>query len=154
MGSRWLLGLATAVLSATLLGCRSDASASGPEFTTAYPAATAGDLPLPMTLIDQTGLVAAIVPAPNAAGGSEPSSVGTVPGTPNALRVQWLGGVCDDRVTLVFNAIGATDQLAIHNHLQITAGALCPAAGILRTLDIGFNRHLDPEQLTISLMFP
>jgi hypothetical protein len=47
-----------------------------------------------------------------------------------------------------------TYQLAIHSHPQITAGALCTAAGVPRIVDIAFNRHLEPSDLSLSIQFP
>ena len=119
-------------------------------FALNYPAATADADPLPISLVDQTGLVSAMV----AAGVATSPGVEAVPGDANALRVSWQGGPCDDRVTLVLNDIGGRYELAIHNHPPITAGIVCDESKVSRVVDIAFNRHLDPAELTLNVQYP
>ena len=139
--------LAAALVS--LVGC-----GPGPVATPlalSYPAATAGADPMPISLVDQTGLVTAIAAAPAEAADQ---GVAAAPGLMNALRIGWQGGPCDDRVTLVLNDIGPTYQLAIHNHPPITAGMSCGDSSVSRVVDITFNRHLDPQELTLNVQYP
>src|SRR5262245_47616062 len=152
MPRRQLIGALMALLIAlaSLAGC---GSSPGPSpFTAIYPAATAGLDPLPISLVDQTGLVTGIAVA-----SAEAASPGVeaVPGTATTLRATWQGGPCDDRATLVLNALGGDlYELAIHNHPPITAGISCDATTILRTVDIAFDRQLDPSQLTLNVTYP
>jgi hypothetical protein len=139
------VGLAVSLLA----GCASGGGV--PTWTTAYPPREVGDKALPISLIDQTGLVMAIAAAPDASTSSE---VEPVPDRPSELRVSWVGGACDDRVTMVLVDIGATYQLAIHNHPQFAAGITCDASGIPRIVDITFNRPLEPADLSITVQFP
>jgi hypothetical protein len=132
-----------------LAGCGSGPGAT--PFTVSYPAATAGADPMPISLIDQTGLVSGLALPDEQAPGP---GVADVPGQPNALRVAWEGGPCDDRATLVFNDIGGSYELAIHNHPPITAGIECDETTAMRVVDIAFNRHLDPGQLTLNIQYP
>jgi hypothetical protein len=140
---------ALAVALVSLAGCGPGAVPS--PFTLSYPAATAGADPLPISLVDQTGLVSAMRPA---AGVATSPGVEAVPGDANALRVSWQGGPCDDRVTLVLNDIGGTYELAIHNHPPITAGIVCDESTVFRVVDITFNRPLDPAELTLNIQYP
>lgn len=149
MRARLLIGASVALMAAVLGGCATDAGV--PTYTTSLPAATAGADILPLSLIDQTGLVTGIAYAPPSGASSE---VIASPDRPEALRVSWLSGECDDRVTLVLADIGGVYQLAIHSHPQFAAGIMCDAGGISRSLDIDFNRHLDPSELTLSIQFP
>lgn len=152
MARRLPLG-ATAVLAlAMLAGC---SSAGGvPTYTTAYPPRAAGDKPLPISLIDQTGLVTGIFAAPDAAASGDPGSLEALPGPGNRLRVNWLGEMCDDRVTMVLNSLGEDFQVVIHNHPRFAAGALCEAGGVPLTVDIAFSQPVDPGRLSISIQFP
>ena len=104
-------------LAAALAGC----GAEVPTFRTDYPAARAGDQPLPIALIDQTGTVTAIAAAPGVDAGSD---VAAVPGHPDRLRFTWAGGDCDDRVTLVLNRLGESFDLAVHDHPQFAQSVL------------------------------
>lgn len=134
---------------AALAGCGSGGGV--PTYSTAYPPQEVGDKALPISLVDQTGLVTAIAAAPDA---SAAADVESVPDRANELRISWLGGECDDRVTMVLVNIGAVYQLAIHNHPQFAAGLTCTAAGVPRIVDISFNRHLAPDTLTLSVQYP
>lgn len=149
MRRRLLIGAAAALLIAALSAC---ASGGGVPFTASYPAATAGGDPVTISLVDQTGLVTAMTAAPDAAAGS---AVEAVPGNTNALRVSWQGGPCDDRSTLVLNAIGGGSyELAIHNHPPITAGFNCDASTVARVIEITFKQPVTPEQLSMNIQYP
>jgi len=142
-------GAVAALLIVALSAC---ASGGGAPFTASYPAATADGNPVPISLVDQTGLVTAMVAAPDAAAGA---AVEAVPGSANALRVSWQGGACDDRSTLVLNAMGGGRyELAIHNHPPITAGFDCDASTVARVIEITLSQPLAPEQLSLSLQYP
>jgi hypothetical protein len=149
---RLLIG-AVAVLAVSLVSL--EACGSGPvptPFTLSYPAATAGGDPVPISLVDQTGLVTSLTLAPDAAAGS---GVEAAPGSVNALLVSWEGGPCDDRETLVLNDIGGGRyELAIHDHPPITAGVSCDESTVLRAIEISFKQPLAPEQLTLNVTYP
>ena len=150
MRHRFLIVAVLAVALTSLAAC-----GSGPvptPFTLSYPAATAGSDPVPISLVDQTGLVTSLTLASAV---SASSDVEGVPGNANALRVSWQGGPCDDRETLVLNVIGAGSyELAIHNHPPITAGLDCDAPTVARVIEISFKQQLAPEQLTLNITYP
>jgi len=144
-----LTGAAAALLIAALSGCGSGGTV---PFTVSYPAATADGDPVPISLVDQTGLVTSMILAPDASAGSD---VEAVPGNANALRVSWQGGPCDDRETLVLNDIGGGRyELAIHNHPPITAGFSCDASTVARVIEISFKQRLEPERLSLNIQYP
>jgi hypothetical protein len=151
MPRRHWIGAALLPLAAALAACGSGGGV--PEFSTTLPAATTGADAVPISLIDQVGIVTGIAVAPGRPPAS-PSTVEVSPDRPDALRVSWLTGECDDRVTMVLNDVGGAYQLTIHNHPQVTAGLLCTAAGIARSVDIGFNQRLDPGRLELNIQFP
>ena len=143
-----IAGFALAI--ASLAGCGFGPTST--PITLGYPASTAGADPLPMSLVDQTGLVTSMTAVP---AGSASAGVEVAPGVANALRVSWQGGPCDDRVTLVLNDVGGGSyELAIHNHPPITAGFTCDDSNVLRVVDVTFNRHLDPQDLTLNVQYP
>jgi hypothetical protein len=147
MPHRVLLGAVALLACLSVAGCSGEALPS--PFAIEYPAATAGGDPLPVSLIDQTGLVTAMAVAAEA----PPEGVSTVPGQPNVIRVGWPGGICDDRATLVLNPIGARYQLTIHNHPRFTAGIECGDGVVTRGVDITFSQPL-PGALTLNIVFP
>jgi hypothetical protein len=133
-----------------LAGCGSGGAVPTP-LTAEYPAAASGEKALPISLIDQTGLVTALAVAPDA---PEGQGVESVPGSETSLRVRWDGDPCDDHVTMVLVDIGATYQLTIHDHPQFAAGLTCPNVVAHRSVDIGFSSHLDATDLSLSIQFP
>lgn len=142
------LALATALLA----GCSQGVGV--PTYMTLYPPREIGGGTLPISLVDQTGLVTGIFAAPDVAASSDPGSVEALPGPGNRLRVTWLGELCDDRVTMVLNSLGEGFQVVIHNHPQFAAGALCEAGGTPLTVDIAFAQPIDPTRLSVSIQFP
>ena len=155
MRRRLLVGVRVVALFSLIFALAALAGCAGPgatPFTLSYPAATEGVDPVPISLVDQTGLVSAMTFA--TADLASPG-VEAVPGQPDSLRVSWQGGPCDDRSTLVLNDIGGGSyELAIHNHPPITAGITCDEKTATRTVDIAFSRHLDPGQLTLNVTYP
>jgi hypothetical protein len=150
MRHRLLIVAVLAVALNSLVAC-----GSGPiptPFTLSYPAATAGGDPVPISLVDQTGLITSLTLAPDVSAGS---GVEAVPGKSNTLLVSWQGGPCDDRATLVLNDIGGGRyELAIHNHPPITAGLDCDAPTVARVIEISFKQQLAPEQLSLNITYP
>ena len=116
----------------------------------ASPAAPAGADAVPISLIDQTGLVIGLAVAEEAAA----EGVSAVPGKPNVVRASWAGGVCDDRATLVLNKLGTGYELAIHNHPGFTGGSECDASAVTRAIDITFAQPIDPTALSLNIQFP
>jgi hypothetical protein len=137
-----------------LVACLASAGCVGgpvpTPFSVAYPAATAGADAVPISLIDQTGLITGFA----VAGEPAAEGVSAVPGRPNVLRASWAGGACDDRATLVLNRLGAGYELAIHNHPRFTAGIECDASAVTRAVDITFAQPIDPTALSLSIQFP
>jgi len=143
-----LLAAVALVACVAFAGCGGGPVAT--PFSVAYPAATAGADAVPISLIDQTGLVTGMAVAEEAAA----EGVSAVPGKPNLLRASWAGGVCDDRATLVLNKLGTGYELAIHDHPRFTAGIECDASAVTRAIDITFAQPIDPTALSLNIQFP
>jgi hypothetical protein len=143
-----LLAAVALVACVAFAGCGGGPVAT--PFSVAYPAATTGADAVPISLIDQTGLVTGMAVAEEAAA----EGVSAVPGKANVLRASWAGGVCDDRATLVLNKLGTGYELAIHNHPRFTAGIECDASAVLRAVDITFAQPINPAALSLNIEFP
>lgn len=138
------------VLAAALLACRG--GTGPPTFETTFPARPGGTQvnALPVSLVDQTGLVTGIVWA---TGGGGEGTVSGLPGTPNAMRVKWTSGACDDRATLVFIPVGGGYSIAVHNR-QSMAVITCEAAAVPRALDISLTNGIDLGSVTVTVEYP
>jgi len=155
--TRWLARAARSLalplaLVGVLAGVAACSGSGPPTFTTTFPAPTGdeGLEAMPVSLVDQTGLVTGIAPA---SGPVEHQGVRQAPGVANAVRVEWLGGPCDDRATLVFGDIGSGYEVAVHNDHPIVP-VTCPAGTIGRALTITFNGPIDPTQVSVNERFP
>jgi len=104
----------------------------------------AGDLPLPVVLGDETGLVLAIEPATGEIFDIKPA-VRSDPAGPNALIVSWLGGMCDSDAELLFRPHEAGYSLALTVGRKLGLG--CPAAGIGRGVRIKTSAPVSPESI-------
>jgi hypothetical protein len=106
---------------------------------------------LPVVLTDYTGLVADVnlpnlgVPHPGPHGGHA-DGMNAVPGQPNALEVDWVGGMCDASVDIV---VRGGDKLAVTLATQTRPGG-CLLAGIGRRLVITFTRPMLPGDVTLA----
>jgi hypothetical protein len=104
----------------------------------------AGDLPLPVVLGDETGLVVAIEPAIGDTSDLKPS-VRSDPVDPNAFIVSWLGGMCDNDAQLLFRPHEAGYSLALIVGRKVGLG--CPAAAVSRGVRVKTSRPIAPESI-------
>lgn len=107
-----------------------------------------GELPLPVSLVDATGLVLAIGPADFDQADFRDAGVLPDPGSPTAFVLTWLGGMCDSDAAVAFSSTesGYDLHLAIH----VTLGGGCPAAGVLRALRVETTSSIAIGTITIS----
>ena len=119
-------------------------------YTATYPPAASGGAAIPISLIDQGGVVTGLAVVPD-----HPAEQGVeaVPGIPTSLRVTWLAGGCVDRVAMVLNPVGDGYQITIHNHEGITAVACSPEI-IPHTVDVAFKSVLEPASLSLNVQYP
>jgi hypothetical protein len=142
--------LPIALCSVLLAAC----AKGGPgEFEAAFPAQAELQLDsMPVTLVDQTGLVTAFAVRP-----AEPSESPRVERDrldTHALRVSWIGEGCDHRLTLVLTAVDADFDLAIHVDPNASGGLACPEITVPRVVAITFGESMDPGSLTVRQLFP
>jgi hypothetical protein len=104
----------------------------------------AGDLPLPVVLGDETGLVLGIEPAVGEGFESKPT-VRSDPADPSAVIVSWLGGMCDSDAELLFRPHEAGYTLALTVGRKLGLG--CPAAAVLRGVRIKTSAPVSPESI-------
>jgi endonuclease/exonuclease/phosphatase (EEP) superfamily protein YafD len=99
--------------------------------------------PLPVSVVDESGVLAGARPAlrHGAPGGAQ-----GVPGQPELVRVTWLGGLCD--VHAAIKVEGSVDhlRLAIESH---QTGNACPAVGVFRTIELRFLEAIDPTVIDV-----
>jgi hypothetical protein len=104
-----------------------------------------GSNSMPVTLHDHTGLVTAIEPAlGDFAVGNDPL-VAPAPNDPSSVVVSWIGGLCDNDVALSFRQAEGTHFLFLEVHGKLGLG--CPAAGVLRGLQIRFSEPMSVDTI-------
>jgi hypothetical protein len=96
--------------------------------------APAGDIgAIPTTITDTTGMVATAGFGLFAVDGV----VVNPPGRPDAVHLEWLGGMCDKRFDLTVARAGDAVQVTLATTVDAQGG--CRAAGIERGLDLVFG---------------
>lgn len=106
--------------------------------------------PLPVTFWDRTGLVVGIK-ATEWTQSAEDSALGihAIPGVPNALSARWMGGACEDHVTVTL--LEESDHLALRVDSSMSPLTLgCVALGVFRELRITFRREITPDEVALS----
>jgi hypothetical protein len=108
------------------------------------PANPAGDLPLPVVLGDESGLVVGIE---QGAGGTfvRRPTVEVDPADPNAFVVSWLGGLCDSDAAISFRPHEAGYSLALTINEKLGLG--CPAAGVGRSVRVITSKPIPPGSI-------
>ena len=100
--------------------------------------------PLPVEVIDPSGLLRGA----NAA--LEPfvgEGVRGVPGSPQRVRVTWIGGACDRNATMRLGGDRAAVLVSVETFQS--AGS-CPAVGVFRTVELLFAEVIDPAAITVA----
>lgn len=148
-----LVALATLVL-ALVLGYE---PSFAPTFRTTFPENPGRDegtvdlSALPVVLHDLTGSVAAIavVEPPIYDGGDVRGRVAQVDGDPTAIRIDWLAGACEGRVTVLVTGAGDRYSLTVKSHLKLWTIA-CPGLGIARSLIVRFKQPVVASQFALK----
>ncbi len=86
---------------------------------------------LPVTIIDHAGIVRRAAPGDNERDIVIDTTVQAVPGRDDAVRLRWLGGVCDDRMIVTIDPEGERYRVSLES--QFHDGG-CPPVGIPRTI--------------------
>jgi hypothetical protein len=107
-----------------------------------------GQVPLPVTLGDKTGLVVGIGPAQVDPVEFRDAGVLADPTDPNAFILTWLGGMCDNDAAVVFRPTASGYDLQLEVDEKLSLG--CPAAGVLRALHVETSEPIPVGAVTIS----
>lgn len=150
---RRLLLFVALVLLAAVVGCE---PSIGPTFRTTFPENPGRDegtvdlTGLPVILYDFTHLVTAVaVVEPPVYSGYRFGRVVQVDGDPSAIRIDWLAGACEGRVTILFLDAGDRYRLAMQASWKFgTLG--CPAIGIPRSMIVRFKQPVAPSEITLK----
>ncbi len=136
-----LRGIAISMLAATLVACL-----SLPPYTVTFPALRGELDPLPVELLDETGLAVGLEIGELDGFPGDLPDVRAVPDVPNTIAVDWMGGMCDEGTKLTLVALGARLQLTI----ETERGGGCRLAGIPRTVHIPFSRPIDAKLIDVA----
>lgn len=100
--------------------------------------------PLPLGLIDRTGLVSAVAAA-------DPAAQEGVSRTPDGsgLRYVWVGGACDARVAL--NLRPTSNGYELTNHTEVT-GETCDSLALVHQINVHLAQPIDPATVTITFV--
>jgi len=108
---------------------------------------TAPHDPLPVVLIDQTGLVTEIAPADDTSTSVEPELRGD-PADQNVAILTWTGGACDATTTVTFLVLDGGYVM------NLTApekpGTGCPMAGVPRGIRILTSTPIPIDSVTVA----
>lgn len=122
-------------------------AAPAASFTTSI-VTSGGDLPIPVALRDETGLVTGIGPAPFDVGQFRDAGILADPADPKAFILTWTGGLCDNDVELSLRSTDAGYDMHIAIHEKLGLG--CPAAGVFRALRVATREPLPIGTMTVS----
>jgi hypothetical protein len=143
MPARLVGGLAALLL---LAGC--DVPPAGTRFDVVFPP-QAGDIDidaLPLTFVDQSGLVIAVAVEPP---GQFFEGVEPVPGAGDQLLAGFISGACTGSAVAVLRATDDRLTLTVKTSDRFpTLG--CVALGIGRVVRISFSRPVDPDELVVD----
>ena len=138
---RWIL--IVLLVSAGLAGCSPDNESRPRAIDGAFP--PTGELPLlPFRVSDQTGLIRAIAVVRS---DDVHDGVSQVTGRPDALHLQWVGGLCDRRVLIVFEQQAGGPAFTVDTEADFGG---CRLMGIQRSLVIEFTQPIDASTVSVS----
>lgn len=140
LGTRIGLGLLIAI---SLTAC--GGQPAGHIFRTAL--STPDHDPLPVSLLDQTGLIVGIAPWDADLPPTVMPVVQEDPSDPNALAVSWIGGMCDRDATLSFKA--TADGYALRLDVGLGSGG-CTGVALPRGLQIVTTTPIPARSIIVS----
>jgi hypothetical protein len=151
---RRLLVVIGAIVVMAVVGCE---PSIGPTFRTSFPArdgsaeGTLGLAELQVVLHDYTNLVAAVSVVEPAIGRND--SLGQVEQVANdssAIRIDWLAGVCESRVTILFVDTGDRYGISMKSHPTLPGMLGCPALGVSRSLVVRFKQPVASSSISAN----
>lgn len=98
---------------------------------------------LPVTVTDQSGLIVATAVDPGFASWQE--GVQLVAGNPTAVAIGWLGGMCDQGVSIVV-------AHAVRWQIDVTVRSVetCRLGGVTRSVVLSTRVPIDPTQIDLT----
>lgn len=148
----WLVGIGLVVLIAVV----GFGPSIGPTFRTTFPENPGRDegtvdlSALPVIVYDLTHLITGVaVVEPPDYDGYRFGRVAQVERDPTAIRIDWLAGACESRVTVVFFAAGDRYGLDVQSQWKLGT-PVCPAIGIARSLILRFKQPLEPSEISLK----
>ncbi|CAN5755884.1 hypothetical protein BH23CHL7_BH23CHL7_09800 [soil metagenome] len=143
---RLIAGAGAAVAAALLLvGCMPVS-----QWQTTLPGAADGPLPLPVVLVDRTGLVTGIGQPPVGGGIGMVEGVSNVPGLPgqpDMLLVSFTSGACTERAELLLEPAGSGYRLALG---VVDRPGACEGIGYGRLLAIALTIAVDARLVRLD----
>ena len=109
---------------------------------------TAPHDPLPVALIDQTGLVTGIVQPVDPPSSVEPA-LRADPTDENAATLTWTGGVCDADITVTFLVLDG--GYVMNLTARERPGSGCPLAGVPRAIRISTSEPIPIGSVTVAV---
>jgi hypothetical protein len=107
--------------------------------------------PLPVRVIDRTGTVVQVSSETQMLlDFSGRGAVARQPGQPNVLEVHWVGGACDEAVTLLVR-IGGERRLGFEL-TTVASGEGCDAIGIGRAVRLTFAQPVPDDEIPLRFI--
>ena len=137
-----VIGGIVAGVALTAVGC----SSGGRTFQLTFPAEhnTLTIDPLPISFVDNTGLVVGLRQAP--ASPNWLPGVAALPEEQTALVITWIGGACDQHVSMTSE--GTSDALRVA--IQTSKAGGCRLLGVGRSVVLDLTHVVRPEDVTLS----
>lgn len=145
--SRYARSSAVACIVAGIALTTAGCSSGSRTFDVTFPAEnqTLTIEPLPVSLVDNSGLVSGFrLASPNP---NWPEGVQAVPGDQTALVITWVGGACDQAVSMTSD--GASNALRVAVKTSSVGG--CRLLGVGRGLELDFNHAVRAQDVTLSV---
>src|SRR5215203_2607504 len=131
--------LGSALVALLLAGCSLLPPPAGIQLT--IPAGQ--DVPaLPVTVVDNAGVVREAMPAEHPPGLSGETTVQAVAGREDAVVLAWTGGACDDRAVITIEQKGDRYRATVESR---SSAMSCSAVGVLRAVLLSLTQPLGPE---------
>jgi hypothetical protein len=102
---------------------------------------------LPVTVVDNTGIVLEVSPAAIPAGFNGVTRVEVVAGRDDAVVLAWTGGACDDRAIVRIDRAGNRYQAKVESQ---TSPLGCTAVGIFRAVLLSLTGPVGPDDFEAS----
>ncbi len=102
---------------------------------------------LPVTVVDNAGIVGEATPAAIPEGFSGETTVQAVGGRDDAVVLAWMGGDCDDRTVITIEQAGDRYLASVENRSSAMG---CSAVGILRAVLLSLTKPVGPDAFDAS----